>query len=79
MSKHITDETYKGHELVITHTEGRGYNVDIRADDYDGDIIAAYTSFTELDDARLAGRAYIDGMVRVATRVRHTLDKEVRA
>lgn len=64
--KHIKDIEYKGHEIVIIQdTEGEydkkgTFIADIRADNFDGEMIAGYTGLSTAKVAEQAGRDYID-------------------
>lgn len=66
---HIQDQVFRGHEIIImqdTYDDGMpidgSYTVDIRADNADGDIIAGYTEFKTVADARYNAMAFIDGI-----------------
>lgn len=63
--KHIQDFTFRGHEIILMQDSINGsYAVDIRADDFDGDIIAGYNEFKRQDDARYCAMAFVDGLKR---------------
>lgn len=62
--KHISDNQYKGHEIVVLLSLISGhYAVDIRSDNFDGAYLAGFTGFTAADDALKAGTTYIDGYI----------------
>ena len=59
---HVKDVVYKGHELVVIEdTSAHTFMVDVRADNYDGVMLAGYTDFKTPDDAVRAGQIFIDG------------------
>jgi hypothetical protein len=60
--KHIKDLEYKGHEIIILqHLDTKLYAVDVRADNFDGEIIAGYEGFVIAYDAKRMAQAFIDG------------------
>lgn len=68
--KHIRDFIFRGHEIIVyqdtfdddnTPIEN-SYTVDVRADSFDGDIIAGYSEFKTEDDAKYCGMAFVDGL-----------------
>lgn len=58
--EHILDEQYKGHELSY-YRDASYIAVDIRADDYDGDIIGAYTALLTVSEARSKAVGFVEG------------------
>lgn len=61
MSKHLYDIQYKGHEIIVTQ-DSDSFSVDIRSDNFDGEIIAGYTELYNDDDAQITGKAFVDGL-----------------
>lgn len=63
--RHIEDYQYKGHEIIIirenTSDHTGYYAVDVRADAFDGEIIAGYDGIDTLDGALAIGHAFVDG------------------
>ncbi len=63
--KHIIDETYEGHEIVfMQETEGKfagTFAVDIRIDDFDGELIGGYCEMLNINDCRNKATGFIDG------------------
>ena len=59
---HVKDETYQGHEICF-YENGSTYFVDIREDDFDGDIIACYSEIDTLAEARDLAHNYIDDLI----------------
>jgi hypothetical protein len=55
----VHETIYKGHEIIVIATDD-SFIVDVRADDYDGDLIYGRIGFTTLESALQAGYAYID-------------------
>lgn len=58
---HITDETYKGHELVFISQQNGLITVDVRADDFAGEFIAGYSDLMSVTEARAKATGFIDG------------------
>ena len=56
---HIRDFEYHGHEVIIL-CDGDQYICDIRADDYDGELIAGFTGFNTEAEAIMHALATID-------------------
>jgi hypothetical protein len=60
--KHIKDEVERGHEVMYYEDEvTQLITVDIREDDFDGEILKGYSDFATIDDAQRAAHAFIDG------------------
>lgn len=57
--RHIKDYTYKGHEVSI-YQDGSKYAFDVRSDDFDGDIMQAYTDVRSESEALAQAMHYID-------------------
>lgn len=60
--KHMIDETYKDHEIVFLQQDNGMVTVDIRSDNFDGEMIHGYTDMLTIRDARNKATGYIDGL-----------------
>lgn len=60
--KHIEDTVIRGHEVIILQdTTTELFDVDVRADNDDGAIIAGYSGFATVEDAKRSVSIYLDG------------------
>lgn len=59
---HITDEEYKGHEVVFIQQSDGLITVDIRDGYIDGEMLAGYEDLIDVSNARNLARGFIDGL-----------------
>lgn len=59
MSRHVSDTPYLHHEISVIEESRASYHVDVK--DSKGNVLAAYTGFTEDTDALMAGKAWVNG------------------
>lgn len=74
--KHLLDEQYKEHE-VSYYQDGNWIAVDIRADNYDGDIIGAYTEQLTILGARMKAYGFVDGWEEASSLVHQHVGVEL--
>lgn len=60
--KHIKDLEYKGHEIVIMQ-DSTGYAVDIRSDNFDGEMVDGYLELATQADAINKGKEVVDKLI----------------
>jgi hypothetical protein len=56
---------YKGNEIIILQDKDNLFAVDIRIDDYDGEMIQGYCGLASESEAISVGQAFIDGLRHV--------------
>jgi hypothetical protein len=58
---HIIDEEYRGHEIVFLMQSDGLITVDIRSDNFDGEMLQGYSDLISVVDARNKATGFIDG------------------
>lgn len=58
---HIIDEEYRGHELIFIMQDNKFITVDIRSDDFAGEMLTGYEDLISVRDARNRAHGFIDG------------------
>lgn len=71
--QHIEDIQYRGHEIVIAQDADGTYVVDIREDNFSGSFAGGYTGIDTLEDAKLLGKVFVDGMREAARKIQHEI------
>lgn len=58
---HIVDEEYRGHEIVFIQQNDGFITVDVRVDNFDGEMLTGYEGIINVAQARSRAHGFIDG------------------
>lgn len=58
---HVKDIEYRGHEIIIMSQANGKFAVDIRIDNFDGELIGGYQDLATQADAEWTGKVFVQG------------------